>query len=177
VTAAEYISQCSEEELATTLFTFGEERNSRRIARAIVRARAGSRITSTEQLTAIISSATPPLHRSKSLARVFQALRIAVNDELGVLSHILDEAMTELRVGGRMVVISYHSLEDRIVKRFMRAEATDCICPPQVPICVCDKVKRMKILTSKHVEADENEVRRNPRARSARLRAAEKIHA
>ncbi len=177
VTAAEYISRCSEEKLADTFFTFGEERNSRRIARAIVRAREETAITDTEQLRDIIARVTPPTHRSKTMARVFQALRIAVNEELGVLERTLDEAMDRLRVGGRMVVISYHSLEDRIVKRFMRHEASDCICPPQSPICICGKVRRMHIITSKHVEADENEIRRNPRARSARLRAAEKIHA
>ncbi|MCB2206281.1 16S rRNA (cytosine(1402)-N(4))-methyltransferase RsmH [bacterium] len=177
VTAAEYISRCSEEELADTLFAYGEERNSRRIARAIVRERARKAITDTAQLADIVASVTPHAHRSKTMARIFQALRIAVNGELEVLEQTLDQAMERLRVGGRMVVISYHSLEDRIVKRFMRYEAADCICPPQSPICTCGKVSRMRIITSKHVEADENEIRRNPRARSARLRAAEKIHA
>jgi 16S rRNA (cytosine1402-N4)-methyltransferase len=177
VTAAAYISRRSEEELADTFFTYGEERNSRRIARAIVRARAEKEITDTAQLAEVIASVTPQVHRSKTMARVFQALRIAVNEELGVLERTLEEAMERLRVGGRMVVISYHSLEDRIVKRFMRHEAADCICPPRMPVCTCGKIRRLHIITSKHVEADEIEIRGNPRARSARLRAAEKIHA
>ena len=176
-TAASFLAHCTEEELADTLFHYGEERHSRRIARAVVRARQEQAVTDTARLAEIIASVTPVPHRSKTLARVFQALRIEVNDELGVLERTLEEAMERLSVGGRMVVISYHSLEDRIVKRFMRHEAADCICPPQIPVCTCGKVRRMRILTSKHVEADENEVRRNPRARSARLRAAEKIHA
>ncbi|MDT8324811.1 MAG: 16S rRNA (cytosine(1402)-N(4))-methyltransferase RsmH, partial [Bacteroidota bacterium] len=149
VTAAAYISQRSEEELADTFFTYGEERNSRRIARAIVRARAEQEITDTAQLADIVASVTPQPHRSKTMARIFQALRIAVNEELGVLERTLEEAMASLRVGGRMVVISYHSLEDRIVKRFMRHEAADCLCPPRSPVCTCGKVRRMHIITSK----------------------------
>jgi 16S rRNA (cytosine1402-N4)-methyltransferase len=177
VTAAEFIAQRSEQELAQVFFSYGEERNSRRIARAIVRERTTNAITDTAQLVGIIEKATPPQHRSKTLARIFQSLRIAVNDELSVLEETLDQAMDALDVGGRLVVISYHSLEDRIVKKFLRYEALDCVCPPRIPVCSCDKVSRVRILTSKHMEADENEIRRNPRARSARLRAGEKIHA
>ncbi|PLX26002.1 MAG: 16S rRNA (cytosine(1402)-N(4))-methyltransferase [Ignavibacteria bacterium] len=177
VTAADFLAHNSEEELAQVFFTYGEERHSRGIARAIVRARSVSAITETQQLVDIIAGVTPMKHRSKTLARIFQALRIAVNDELHVLEQTLDQAVDRLRIGGRLVVISYHSLEDRIVKRFLRHEARDCVCPPKSPICQCEKVSRIRIITSKHTEADENEIRRNPRARSARLRCGEKIHA
>jgi len=177
VSAADIIAQESESELARIFFTYGEERQSRRIARAIVRARAEQPITTTGALTDVITTVTAPQHRKKSLARIFQALRIAVNDELRVLEETLDHAFAALKVGGRLVVISYHSLEDRIVKHFMRHEAAPCICPPQAPVCTCGKTARLTILSSKHREADENEIRRNPRARSARLRAGEKIHA
>ncbi len=177
VTAANIIAQSTEEELADIFFTYGEERNSRRIARAIVQARSSEALDDTARFVEVISRATSPVHRNKTLARIFQALRIAVNDELQVLERTLAQAMEALTVGGRLVVISYHSLEDRIVKRFLRHEAASCVCPPRAPICVCGKVQRIKVLHSKHIEADENEIRRNPRARSARLRAGQKIHA
>ena len=177
VTAADLINRSPEEELARIFFTYGEERDSRRIARAIVRERARRELRTTEQLAEVVGAAASPAHRSKTLARVFQALRIAVNDELGVLEETLREALALMQTGGRMVVISYHSLEDRMVKQFLRHEASSCVCPPRTPVCVCGKVARIKLLHTKHIEADENEVRRNPRARSARLRAGEKIHA
>ncbi len=177
MTAADLIARSTEAELARVFFTYGEERDSRRIARAIVEARARGPVSSTARLVQIIESATSPAHRSKTLARIFQALRIAVNDELRVLEETLAQSLSALRTGGRIVVISYHSLEDRIVKQFFRSEAATCVCPPRTPICVCGKVARIKVLHSKHIEADENEIRRNPRARSARLRAGEKIHA
>ncbi len=177
VTAADLIARSTEEELANIFFTYGEERNSRRIARAIVQARTGRALKDTAALVDVIAGASPPVHRNKTLARIFQALRIAVNDELGVLERTLAQGFEALRVGGHMVVISYHSLEDRIVKQFFRHEATTCVCPPRTPVCVCGKVARVKMLHSKHIEADENEIRRNPRARSARLRAGQKIHA
>ena len=177
VTAADLIARTPEEELARLFLVYGEERESRRIARAIVRERERRPLRTTGQLVEAISAATSPAHRNKTLARIFQALRIAVNDELGVLERTLADAMDALRVGGRMVVISYHSLEDRIVKRFLRDEAVSCVCPPRTPVCVCGKISRIMLLHSKSIEADENEIRRNPRARSARLRAGEKIHA
>ncbi|MBN1449084.1 MAG: 16S rRNA (cytosine(1402)-N(4))-methyltransferase RsmH [Bacteroidetes bacterium] len=177
VTAADIIAHRSEEELARLFLRYGEERGSRRIARAIVRVRAERPIERTAVLVDIIASVIPPPHRSKTLARIFQALRIAVNDELEVLERTLKDTFPLLRVGGRVVVISYHSLEDRLVKHFLRHEAASCVCPPRTPVCICGKIARMRILTSKHREADESEIRRNPRARSARLRAGEKIHA
>lgn len=174
--AADLIADSSEEELANIFFSYGEEHGSRRIARAITRARQEQPIRETGQLVDIISTVTSPAHRKKTLARIFQALRIAVNEELHVLEQVLTQATEVLKVGGRLVVISYHSLEDRIVKHFMRDEAKPCICPPRMPFCDCDKVPRITLLSSKHIEADEYEVRRNPRARSARLRGCEKIH-
>ncbi|MDX9757539.1 MAG: 16S rRNA (cytosine(1402)-N(4))-methyltransferase RsmH [Bacteroidota bacterium] len=177
VTAADLITRSTEEELARIFFAYGEERGSRRIAHAIVRERARRPIGGTMELVEVISGVVSPAHRNKTLARIFQALRIAVNSELGVLEETLAEAADLLAVGGRLVVISYHSLEDRIVKRMLRNEAATCVCPPRVPVCVCGKVARIKLLNTRHIEADENEIRRNPRARSARLRAGEKIHA
>lgn len=176
-TAADIIASSTEEELAEILFSWGEERHSRRIARAIIREAAVRRIEHTAELRDIIMKAVSPAHVTKTLARVFQALRIAVNDELQVLEHTLRDALDMLTIGGRLVIISYHSLEDRRVKHFLRAEAASCICPPGLPVCVCGKTARVRILTTKQKEADEDEIRRNQRARSARLRAGEKIHA
>jgi 16S rRNA (cytosine1402-N4)-methyltransferase len=176
-TAADIIASSTEVELADILFTWGEERHSRRIARAIIRAAEERRIETTSELRDIVTRAVSPAHVAKTLARVFQALRIAVNDELQILEQTLRDALDMLAIGGRLVVISYHSLEDRRVKHFLRAEAASCICPPGLPVCVCGKTARVRVLTTKHREADEHEVRRNQRARSARLRAGEKIHA
>ena len=175
-TAAELIRTMDAQELAELFWKYGEERRSRRIAEAIVSARRNGAVGTTGQLAEIIRGAVPALHVNKTLARIFQALRIAVNRELDILEETLSAAFDFLVPGGRLVVISYHSLEDRIVKNFIREEARYCVCPPRTPVCVCGKVQRARILTSKPVEADENEVRRNPRARSARLRAGEKIH-
>lgn len=174
MTAAELIATSSEAELARILFTYGEERQSRRIARAL--AQAGS-IESTSRLREVVTAVVSPAHVNKTLARVFQALRIAVNNELDVLERTLRDALDLLAVGGRLVVISYHSLEDRMVKLFLRQAARNCVCPPTLPVCVCGTVARVKILTTRHIEADDDEVRGNQRARSARLRAGEKIHA
>ncbi len=176
-TAADIIQNATADDLAGIFFAYGEERRSRSIAKAIVTARGKETIRSTGQLTEIINRCTPFQHRSKTLARIFQALRIAVNSELDVLETILEDSFEMLRTGGRMVVISYHSLEDRIVKHFFRHEARYCICPPHIPVCICGKVQRAQILTNKQVPPDDDEIRRNPRARSGRLRACEKIHA
>jgi len=176
-TAADIIQDATADELAGIFFTYGEERRSRNIAKAIVTARGKEIIRSTGQLAEIINSCTPFQHRSKTLARIFQALRIAVNRELDVLETVLADSFEMLRTGGRMVVISYHSLEDRIVKHFFKHEACYCVCPPHTPVCTCGKVQRARILTNKQVLPDEEEIRRNPRARSGRLRTCEKIHA
>lgn len=176
VTASDIVRTATRDELANIMYRFGEERRSRRIADAIVEARSQHAITTTKQLATIIAGTVPKLHLNKTLARVFQAFRIVVNEEMDVLERTLQDAFQLLELNGRIVAISYHSLEDRIVKNFFRHEAASCVCPPRTPVCVCGKVQRARVLTSKYVEPDENEIRRNPRSRSARLRACEKIH-
>jgi 16S rRNA (cytosine1402-N4)-methyltransferase len=175
-TAYGLLHSLSREELVVLFFTFGEERHSRRIADAIVRAREVDEIRTTARLKTIIESCISGPHKNKSLARIFQALRIAVNEELDVLRSTLESAFEYLTPGGRMAVISYHSLEDKIVKSFFIHKTGQCVCPPGMPVCVCGKIQRLRILTKKSIKPDENEIRRNPRARSARLRAGEKIH-
>jgi 16S rRNA (cytosine1402-N4)-methyltransferase len=174
-TAADFINSESEEKIANVIFEFGEEKNSRRIARKIYEARKVKKIEKTDDLKKIISSVTNPKYLTKTLSRVFQALRIYVNDELGALKSFLDNSLPVLKKGGRLVVISYHSLEDRIVKEFFKNESRGCICPPEAPVCICGKVKELKIITSKPITPSEVEIRNNKRARSAKLRVAEKI--
>jgi 16S rRNA (cytosine1402-N4)-methyltransferase len=156
---------------------YGEERYARRVAQRVVRERERGPIRTTRQLAEIVSRAKP---RSRSeqihpATRVFQALRIAVNDELGRLTRALPQAVMLVREGGRLAVISFHSLEDRIVKQFMRDEARGCICPPELPVCVCGRRPTLRTLTSRPVTASADEVAANPRARSARLRVAERL--
>ena len=175
VNAAEIVNTFSEEKLADIIYEFGEEKNSRKIARKICEARKLKRIESTLELSSIISGITPVKYRTKTLSRVFQALRIYVNDELGSLKTFLTKAVEILEPGGRIVILSYHSLEDRIVKETFKYETLDCICPRDYPVCKCDKVKRLKILTKKPVTPSEEEIGANFRARSAKLRAAERV--
>ena len=174
-TAADLINEESEEFIASAIFDFGEEKNSRKIARQIVEARSEKKIQSTDELKKIISSVTNPKYLTKTLSRVFQALRIYINDELGVLKSFLENSIPVLKNGGRLAVISYHSLEDRIVKEFFKYETLSCICPPDSPICTCGKIKRLKILTKKPIIPSESEIIKNNRSRSAKLRVAEKI--
>lgn len=174
-TAADFINGEPEEKIAEVIFEFGEEKNSRKIARQISLARKNRKIESTDELKKIISSVTNPKYLTKTLSRIFQALRIYVNDELGVLKAFLNNSLPVLRKGGRLVVISYHSLEDRIVKDFFKYENLRCICPPDSPICTCGKVKRLDILTKKPIIPSESEILINRRARSAKLRVAERI--
>ena len=173
--AADLVNTLDVGELAETIREFGEEKLAKRLARAIVRERQEKMIRTTFDLASIVTATIPPPHQTKSLARVFQAFRIAVNRELDALTGVLPEALSLLKVGGRLVVISYHSLEDRIVKRFFQREAKGCICPPRYPVCICGRVPQMKILTRRVVVADAAERESNPRSRSARLRVAEKI--
>lgn len=176
VTAAQLLNTLPEEEIARILFEYGEERTSRRIARAIVARREQRPWSTTGELAELIDKTVGRLERRlPAPTRTFQALRIAVNEELAALQAMLPEAVDLLRPGGRLVVISFHSLEDRIVKRFLRQEATECLCPPQMPECRCGHRARLEILTRKPLTADESEVQRNPRAGSAKLRAAEKL--
>ena len=174
-TAADFINTESEEKIANVVFEFGEERNSRKIARKILEARQLKKIETTDELKAIISSVTNPKYLTKTLSRVFQALRVFINDELDTLKIFLENSIPLLKKGGRLVVISYHSLEDRIVKEFFNNESRGCICPPEAPICTCGRVKRLKILTKKPVSPSESEIKNNKRARSAKLRVAERI--
>lgn|SRR5574341_96572 len=173
-TAADLVNTLSESELADLIWRYGEDHHSRRIARAIVRARP---LTTTAALAEVIAGAVPGGRREKihPATRTFQALRIAVNDELGALERALPQTLDLLRPGGRLAVISFHSLEDRIVKQWIQREATDCLCPPEQVICTCGHVAALRRVTRKPVEADEAEVAANPRARSAKLRVAERV--
>jgi 16S rRNA (cytosine1402-N4)-methyltransferase len=173
-TAAEVINRLDAQELADILYRYGEERRSRRIARAIIAARP---IHTTARLAEIISQAAGGRRgaRKHPATRSFQALRIFVNDELGALESALPQALDLLRPGGVLAVISFHSLEDRIVKRYFRHESKDCVCPPDLPICQCDHKARITELQRKGVIPTAEEVANNPRSRSARLRAARKL--
>ena len=173
LTAADIVNRYPEQALADLIWRFGEEPASRRIARAIVRARP---ISTTMELAAVIARAIPyPRRRIHPATRTFQSLRIAVNDELAALTAALDQARDVLGGGGRLVVIAFHSLEDRIVKQFLQREARDCICPSEAPRCTCGHRATLRILTKRAVRPSPAEVIANPRSRSARLRAAEKL--
>lgn len=173
-TAGDLLKHASEQELAELIFRYGQERQARRIARSIVRSRGTGPMASTSDLRRAVL-ATRPAMPQKTLARVFQAMRIAVNDELGSLEQGLESALGILVPGGRLAVISYHSLEDSIVKDFMRRKQHPCTCPPKLAACVCGALPSLRVLTPKPVGPDEVEKSGNPRSRSARLRAAEKI--
>ncbi len=165
----------SERELAGIIREYGEERRSRAIAREIVGERSGGRIERTARLRAAIERVAPARDAVSTLARVFQALRIWANGELEALTAFLPTALELCTPGGRLVLISYHSLEDRIVKRFFRAEEKGCTCPSDFPECVCGKEPRLRVITRRPVVPGEEEISENPRARSARLRAAERL--
>jgi 16S rRNA (cytosine1402-N4)-methyltransferase len=176
-TAAEIVDTWGERELADVFRRYGEERYARQIARAIVRRREEQPFTRTGELVEVIKSAIPTPARfgeGHPAKRVFQALRIAVNDELGALESALPAALEMLRPGGRLAVISFHSLEDRIVKRFFRERAKGCTCPPDFPVCACGRLPELRIVTPKPVRPGAREVDENPRSASARLRVAVK---
>ncbi len=172
VTAAEIVNTYSETEIADILWRYGEERQSRKIARSIVEARP---IKTTTGLASLVARAIGRHEDIHPATRTFQALRIAVNDELSRLENALEGATRLLGFGGRLVVISYHSLEDRIVKRFLQQESSDCVCPADLPECRCGHAARLRILNKKVVTPSDAELRSNPRSRSAKLRAAERI--
>lgn len=179
-TTAESIVNRSDEVTLTDIFRkYGEERFARRIARRIVAVRRNTPIRTTGRLAEAVTGAIPAPARRRArihpATRVFMALRIAVNDELGSLERFLNQVTNLLNVGGRLCIISFHSLEDRIVKHRFRALAKGCICPPDLPLCCCGRRPLVRILTRKVVRAAESEVRRNPLARSARLRAVERL--
>lgn len=178
-TAADIVNHYPEKNLLTIFREYGEEkRSARKIARTIIEARKTSAIQTTTQLFELIKKALPAKFRfaaGDTARRIFQALRIEVNAELKNLTEALPQAVELLKIGGRLVVISFHSLEDRIVKKFFRDEAKDCVCPPEFPICQCLAHATLRILTKKPLTPQEEEIKSNPRARSAKLRAAEKI--
>jgi 16S rRNA (cytosine1402-N4)-methyltransferase len=179
--AAELVNSLDAKELTALFRQYGEEPFAGRIARAIVETRRSARIATAEELAALIARVAPARapgrRRVHPATRVFQALRIAVNEELDALQAGLAAAVDLLRPGGRLVVLSYHSLEDRIVKRFLQAERRGCTCPPEAPVCVCGRQPRLRLLSPKGIVPTAAEVTANPRARSARLRAAERIAA
>ncbi len=173
-TAGALLAKVNERDLAQIFFDFGEERRARPIARSIVRAREKGKLTTTFHLAAAVM-ATKPKNKNKTLSRVFQALRIAVNGELDNLKSGLAAAVDILRPGGRVVVISYHSLEDRIVKRHFVGCENPCTCPRDIPECVCGKKPTLKIVTRKIIRPRYAEIVSNPRARSGKMRVAEKL--
>ncbi|MFQ5824418.1 MAG: 16S rRNA (cytosine(1402)-N(4))-methyltransferase RsmH [bacterium] len=175
LTAYEIINTYSESELSNLFKTYGEERRFKTIARAIIKERKHSPIQTTEDLRAIVSKVLPYQNRVKSVARIFQALRIAVNEELENLAEGLKISLECLYPLSRMVVISYHSLEDRLVKDFFKQESARCVCAPEAPLCDCGKPGVLKVLTKRPVRPSESEIQRNPKCRSARLRSAESI--
>ncbi len=172
-TASDLVNTLDEEELADLIYRYGEERFSRRIARAIVAARP---VNTTQDLAALIEKAVPGYESHIHPAtRTFQALRIATNKELETLSAALPRLIDCLAPAGRVAIISFHSLEDRIVKQFFKRESQDCICPPEQPICTCGHTAILKVVTKKPVRASSQEINQNPRSRSAKLRVAEKL--
>ena len=175
LTAHEIVNTFSEKKLCEIFQKYGEERRYRAISRVIIREREKNVIETTTDLQEIISLVLPYQNRVKSLSRIFQALRIAVNEELENLRVVLESGLDYLTTGGRLVVISYHSLEDRIVKNFFKQESRRCVCPTDLPICVCGEPGRLKILTKRSIQPSKEEVQRNPRCRSARLRTAEML--
>ena len=177
-TAADLVNTLDERELASIFFRFGEEKYARPIARAIVRERAGQPVETTGRLADIIRQAVPASYRREGhpARRVFQALRIAVNGELDCLSEALDTAFRCLKPGGRLAVITFHSLEDRMVKQRFAALCKGCTCPPDFPVCVCGRTPAARLILRKPAEASAQELADNPRARSAKLRCIEKIH-
>jgi len=179
ITAERLVNTLPERELADIIYKYGEERLSRQIAQRIVQSRP---IKTTAQLASVVSPVVlrrrgGGKHRDEShpATRTFQALRIAVNDELGSIEQFLRASIRRLAPGGRLVVITFHSLEDRIVKQILREAASNCICPPRQPVCTCNKRKEIEIITNKPLLPDHEEVLANPRSRSAKLRAGEKV--
>ncbi|OGE90811.1 MAG: 16S rRNA (cytosine(1402)-N(4))-methyltransferase [Candidatus Doudnabacteria bacterium RIFCSPHIGHO2_01_FULL_50_11] len=177
-TAQQVLDEYPVSELARIFREYGEERYARRIARAVVSARSIRRIENTQSLFDCIRRSLPQSARktaADSARRIFQALRIEVNQELDALQSALPQAHTLLAPGGKLAVISFHSLEDRIVKRFFQEKLKGCTCPPEFPVCICGKHPQVRVLTRKPVTASEEELAANPRARSAKLRVAQKL--
>ena len=181
IPASELLATLDADELAALFRRYGEEPAAWKIAKAIVAARATAPIRTAEELAELIERISPPnprqRRRTHPATRTFQALRIAVNEELDALGDGLAAAVDLLRPGGRLVVLSYHSLEDRIVKRFFNAERRGCTCPPLAPVCICGRAPRLRLVTRPSMTPTDVEIDANPRSRSARLRAAERLAA
>jgi 16S rRNA (cytosine1402-N4)-methyltransferase len=174
LTAADIVNEWTAAQLAEIFYEYGEERHGRALAAAIV---AGRPYHTTGELAATIAERKPAQWKEKihPATRVFQALRIVVNDELGVLERVIPTAIDLLRPGGRLAIITFHSLEDRVVKRAFKLAATDCVCPPKQPVCTCDHRARVQTVTRKPITADADEIANNPRSRSAKLRVVERL--
>jgi 16S rRNA (cytosine1402-N4)-methyltransferase len=172
LTAAELLNTLDETELANLFYQYGEETDSRRMARLIVNNRP---LTTTSELATLLAGKQPRRGRLHPATKVFQALRIAVNQELAMVEAGLKAAVALLRPGGRLAVIAFHSLEDRIVKQFMRRLNQDCICPPQQPVCTCQAQATLRLVQRRAIKATAAEIAANPRSRSARLRVAERL--
>ena len=178
ITAADVVNTWSQEKLKRILYDYGEERYAPRIAEAICRKRAEKPIETTLELVDIIRSAMPAAalrEKQHPAKRSFQAIRIAVNDELGSVEQVMRDAIPCLNPGGRLAIITFHSLEDRIVKNGMASAAKGCTCPPRLPVCVCGNKPKVKLISRKPITSGQEELDRNPRARSAKLRICEKI--
>ncbi len=175
ITGKQILNSYSEDELKKVFWRYGEEKFSPQIAREVLKRRKVKPISTSFELCEIIDSIIFEPHRKKTYARIFQAIRIEVNKELEVLEEALKKSLDVLTPGGRLVVISYHSLEDRIVKDFMKYETLTCVCPPKQPVCTCGKIATLKLVQRKAIEASDEEVSLNPRARSAKMRVAERI--
>ena len=178
LTAAAVVNTWSYEELKRILYEYGEERYAPQIASAICKRREQAPVRTTLELVDIIRSAMPPAalrEKQHPAKRSFQAIRIAVNDELGAVSRVMRDAIPCLNPGGRLAVITFHSLEDRIVKNAMAEAAKGCTCPPSFPVCVCGKKPKVRLITRKPIVSGGEELARNPRARSAKLRICEKL--
>ena len=178
LTAYEVVNRWSQAELKRILYTYGEERYAPQIAAAICRRREEAPIKSTLELVDVIRSAMPPAalrEKQHPAKRSFQAIRIAVNDELGAVEKVMEDAIPLLNPGGRLAIITFHSLEDRIVKTAMAEAAKGCTCPPNFPVCVCGKKPKVKLIAKKPITATDKELNDNPRSRSAKLRVCEKL--
>ena len=175
LTAAEILNQYDKDRLADIFFHYGEEKKSRKIAGMITKLRTTDKFKTSGQVVEIIQKAVPKSKWIKSAARIFQALRIEVNRELENLKNFLNIFPDYLAPGGRLAVLSYHSLEDRLVKDYFRKYTGVCICPKDFPVCRCSSIKMINIITKKPILPDEKEIKRNPRSRSAKLRVAERI--
>jgi 16S rRNA (cytosine1402-N4)-methyltransferase len=174
ISAKQYLNTSDADEIGETIYKYGEERNYRKIAHTICESAERGKMNTTFELKKAVESAVNPRFFTKSLARVFQAVRIKINDELEALKQALTESTNWLKSGGRITVISFHSLEDRIVKHFFRYSALSCVCPSEYPVCICDTVPTLKILTRKALLPREQELQSNSRSRSAKLRVAER---